>query len=90
MPAKFHIPIDPNVQCFAPLGEMIARWGWMENQLTVLIRELLRLKKPESNIAIHNLPTKRKIEVLNTLGLYQPEDDPLQDQIVTLGKALGA
>jgi hypothetical protein len=88
--AKFHIPIDPNPECFSSLGEVAARWGWIENQLSVLIRELMRLKKPESNIAIHSLPTQRKIEVLKTLGRYAYPDEPIGTEIVALGNALSS
>jgi hypothetical protein len=81
--AKFHIPIDPNPQCFVQVGEIATRWSWVENQVSVLIRELLRLKKPEANLAIQNMMARTKLEVLSTLAQYAFTTNPLRDQIVS-------
>jgi len=43
--AKYHIPLDLNPACFPELGELVARWCWIENQTGVLIRELVRAKR---------------------------------------------
>jgi hypothetical protein len=66
--AKYHIPIDCEPTYFLQIGELLTRWGWIENQSSVLIRELLVVSKPESNMAIHNMALAAKTAVIRSLA----------------------
>lgn len=68
--AKYHIPIDCDPKYFQSIGELVTRWGWIENQASVLVRVLLRLTKPEANMAIHNMAIKTKTRVIVSLAEY--------------------
>src|SRR5262245_54847637 len=66
----YHIPIDCEPTFFHSLGELATRWGWIENQASVLIRVMLKLTKPESNMAIHNMGTSQKTRVIVNLAQH--------------------
>lgn len=88
MKYKYHIPIDPNPDCFVQIGELATRWGWIENQNTVLIRLLLRMTKPESHMAIANMGIQAKLGVLRSLASYLFDGKPLRDEIKALAKQI--
>lgn len=67
---KFHIPIDCEPIYFQSLGELATRWGWIENQASVLIRVMLQLTKPEGNMAIHSMGTNQKTRVIVSLAQH--------------------
>src|SRR5215203_5948234 len=68
MPYRYNIPRDPKPDCFALVGELITRWSWIDNQTTVILREILRLTKPESRMAIAGADAKVKIQIINALA----------------------
>jgi len=86
--AKFHIPIDPNPQCFAAVGELATRWGWIENQTGVLIRELLRIKRPAGHMAIGNMGIQPKTRVLASLAQYSLAKNKLGSEIIVLANRI--
>lgn len=92
MAQRYDIPIEPNPACFSRVGELVVRWGWIENQAGVLIRELLRLKKPEGFMAIVNLSIQAKCKVLISLGQHAVDKrDPTRSKrIVYAAKAMQA
>ena len=68
--ARYHIPIAVEGRYFAQIGELVTRWGWVENQSGVLIRELLRIKKPEGYMAIGNMGIQAKTRVIVALACH--------------------
>src|SRR5258706_2892647 len=90
MAQRYDIPIDPNPACFAKVGELAVRWGWIENQAGVLIRELQRLTKPEGLMAIGNLGIQAKCKVLIALGQHALEtrDTILAERLAGVAQAI--
>jgi hypothetical protein len=67
---KYHIPIDCEPTYFESIGELATRWGWIENQASVLIRVMLKLTRPESNMAIHSVGMNQKTRVIANLARH--------------------
>ena len=86
--AKYHIPIDTVPDCFAHIGELATRWGWIENQTGVLIRELLRLTRPEGHMAIGNMGIQPKTRVLAALAEHLFKEKRLATDLVKLADAI--
>jgi len=84
MATKYYIPIDANPACFPKIGELVVRWGWIENQTTVLIRELLRIKKPVGDMAIGNMGISPKTRVLRSLAQHAFATNSLGKEIAAL------
>jgi len=66
------------------IGELATRWGWIENQTGVIIRELLRIKKPAGHMAIGNMGIQPKTRVIKSLAEYLFETNPLGKEISNL------
>jgi hypothetical protein len=86
--AKYHIPIDPNPACFAQIGELAARWCWIENQTGVIIREMLRLTKPEGLMVIGHTGIQGKCGALLALAGHTLKGSDIGSEIKSLVKAI--
>ena len=86
--AKYDIPIDTIPDCFHLIGELATRWGWIENQTGVIIRELLHLKKPEGHMAIGNMGIQPKTRVIASLAQHLFKTNKLGAEISDLADAI--
>lgn len=86
--AKFHIPITVEGKYFSQVGELVTRWGWIENQSGVLIRELLRIKKPEGYMAIGNMGIQAKTRVIAALARHHFSGKQMEKDFENLTTAI--
>ncbi len=85
---KYDIPIDPKPDCFILIGELATRWGWIENQTAVLIRELLRIKKPAGHMTVSIMSIRQKTRALSSLARHIFKNKKLATEIHNLAKAI--
>lgn len=84
MATKYHIPINPNPEHYQLVGELAVRWGWIENQTGVIIRELLRIRRPEGHMAIGNMGIQPKTRVLASLAKHAFRKNAIGKQLEKL------
>src|SRR6185503_18403432 len=65
----------------ACIGEIAARWNWLEHQLGVLIREGFDLDKQEGRVLVNEMPLKVKTSILRVLALKWITDAGLRDDL---------
>lgn len=65
----------------ACIGEIAARWNWLEHQLGVLIREGFDLDKQEGRVLMNGMPLKVKTPILRVLALKWITDLALRDDL---------
>ncbi len=65
----------------ACIGEIAARWNWLEHQLGVLIREGFDLDKQEGRILVNGMQLKVKTQILRVLALKWITDLGLRDDL---------
>lgn len=63
------------------IGEIAARWNWLEHQLGVLIREGFDLDKQEGRVLVNDMTLKAKTRVLRVLALKWIADLALRDEL---------
>ena len=63
------------------IGEIAARWNWLEHQLGVLIREGFDLDKQEGRVLVNGMPLKVKTQILRVLALKWITDLGLRDDL---------
>jgi hypothetical protein len=85
---RYNIPIDPKPDCFPMIGELATRWGWIENQTGVIIRELLRIKKPAGHMAIGNMGIQPKTRVITSLAQHLFKVNKLGREIKSLADTI--
>jgi hypothetical protein len=85
---RYAIPINPKATYFAAIGVLASRWGWIENQSGVVIRELLRIKKAQGHMATGNLGIFAKTRIMASPAEHLFKQYPLGDQIAALADAI--
>jgi len=65
----------------ACVGEIAARWNWLEHQLSVLIREGFDLDKQEGRVLVNGMPHRVKTQILRVLALKWIKDLGLRDDL---------
>lgn len=75
----------PSSYCSA-IGEIAARWNWLENQLGVIIREGFELDKKEGRVLTVGMGVKPKCNILRMVALKWITDRALQEQVRQLAK----
>jgi len=77
--------LQPVVDLPAPycacVGEIAARWNWLEHQLGVLIREGFDLDKQEGRVLVNGMPLRVKTPILRVLALKWITDPVLRDDL---------
>ncbi len=75
---------------YAAIGEICARWSWLEFQLGVIVRETLRLSKPAGFAVTGGMSMRSVSTVLKALSIGDlPKGHPeLRKEIGALGKKL--
>lgn len=73
--------VDLPADYCACVGEIAARWNWLEHQLGVLIREGFDLDKQEGRVLVNGMPLKAKTRILRVLALKWITDLALRDEL---------
>jgi hypothetical protein len=73
--------VDLPADFCACIGEIAARWNWLEHQLGVLIREGFDLDKQEGRVLVNGMPLKVKTPILRVLALKWITDLVLQEDL---------
>lgn len=73
--------VDLPADYCACVGEIAARWNWLEHQLGVLVREGFDLDKQEGRVLMNGMPLKVKTSILRVLALKWITDLVLRDDL---------
>jgi hypothetical protein len=87
---KFAIDIDP--QYYAAIGEVAARWSWLEHRLTVLIREGFKLDKAAGRAVMANMNASTLLRTTHMLTKFPNwiSDDGLRVELAQFARDVEA
>lgn len=80
-------PRDLPNEYYAAIGEIAARWSWLEHQLHVIIRVILRLDKKQGRIVIVGMGVKPMASMIRGLALRWVSDARLKNDLRAFAKA---
>jgi hypothetical protein len=78
--------IDLTPDYYRAIGEISARWNWLEFQLGVLIREGFGLDKKEGRVLTVGMAMKPKCHILRIMALKWVKDAQLRHDLTKLAK----
>jgi len=92
MPRAFKFAIDIDPQYYAAIGEIAARWSWLEHRLTVLIREGFQLEKGAGRAVMASMNATTLLRTAQTLTKFPNwiSDPGLRDEMTHFTKAVEA
>lgn len=82
------IPLDLPPEYYASIGEIAARWSWMEWQLHVIIRVILKLDKKQGRILSIGMAVKPMANMIRGLSLRWVPDAKLKNDLQNFIKAV--
>ncbi len=79
MAKAFEFPVDITPEYYAAIGEITARFSWLEHRLSVLIREGYRFDKAAARAVLSKMDANTLIQAVTTLAKF---DNWIQDAAV--------
>jgi hypothetical protein len=92
MHKAFEFPVDIDPQYYDAIGEIAARWSWLEHRLTVLIREGFKLDKAAGRAVMASMNAITLFRTAQTLTKFPNwiSDSGLRDELTRFAKAVEA
>lgn len=88
MSRAFQFPIDIDDSYYAAIGEIAARWSWLEHRLSVLIREGFRFNKAAGRAVMAGMSASTLVRTVLTLTSF-PDwigDESLRAEVASFAK----
>lgn len=81
-----HIPMDLSADHYLRVGEIAARWSWLEWQFHAIIRTILGLGKKEGRILTIGMGIKPMSNMIRGLSMHLIKDARLKSELQRLAK----
>lgn len=90
MAQAFEFSIDIDAAYYAAIGEIAARWSWLEHRLTVLIREGFRFDKAAARAVMASMNASTLVRTAQTLTSFPDwiKDNSMRTEVAAFAKAV--
>lgn len=92
MAQAFEFSVDIGAAYYAAIGEIAARWSWLEHRLTVLIREGFRFDKAAARAVMASMNASTLVRTAQTLTSFPDwiKDNSMRTEVADFVKAVEA